>query len=100
MIKTLLLAMLATTTLFTLAVPAHAGDAPQRRVSYADLDLGSAAGRATLDGRIKRAVRDVCPAEDHALSALRASADCREDAMAGANTQIAALATTVRLASR
>lgn len=29
-------------------------------VSYADLDLGSADGRATLDGRIRVAARQVC----------------------------------------
>jgi UrcA family protein len=33
---------------------------PTATVSYADLDLGSAAGRARLDSRIRRAAKSLC----------------------------------------
>jgi len=45
------------------AMPAAANvphNATTRIVRYADLDLGSAAGRARLEQRIDAAVRDVC----------------------------------------
>ncbi len=43
--------------------PANAAEAPAARVqtvSYADLNLGNAAGRAALDQRIKAAAETVC----------------------------------------
>lgn len=101
MIKNLVLATLATTTLFTLAVPAQATEAPRRTVSYADLNLASAAGRATLEQRVQNAVRAVCPAATNTLADLRAAANCRRDALAGAQNKVAALASgSTRLAAR
>jgi UrcA family protein len=47
------------------ASPASANvprDAGTRIVSYADLDLSAASGRASLEQRIRGAVRDVCGA--------------------------------------
>lgn len=102
MIKNLVLATLATTTLFTLAVPAQANEAPRRTVSYADLDLASEAGRATLDRRVKIAVRSVCPAPmTQSLSDLRAAINCHRNALADAQTQIAGITSgSTRLAAR
>lgn len=49
--------------------------APQVRVvSYADLDLSSAAGQARLERRIQAAVRDVCGEANSADLARRQSA--------------------------
>lgn len=42
-----------------LAAPAPQG--PSVRVRYADLDLASPSGRATLESRVKAAVRQLCP---------------------------------------
>jgi UrcA family protein len=57
-----------------------------RTVSYADLDLSSAAGRGRLDQRVAAAVRAVCgtaaPADLRAAEAVR---DCRAATLAQAN---------------
>ena len=72
------------------ASPALAAPAAQTRiVTYADLDLGSAAGRATLDRRIGRAVRAVCgDAGIKDLNALRQVALCRDETRADAFAQL------------
>lgn len=44
----------------TLVGPAHAAEAPRVSVSFADLDLTSEAGRATLERRIDRAAEAAC----------------------------------------
>lgn len=55
------------------------------RVSYADLDLASEAGRARLDRRIANAARGICgnyqPNDLRIFSLVR---DCRADAIASA----------------
>ena len=62
------------------AAPADAGYSktghPSTSVSYADLDLGSAEGIATLDRRIERAVRKVCG--DRFLADLGERSDARK----------------------
>ncbi len=63
--KKLLLALAAVSA----AAPLAASERDTRqmaRIHYADLDLTSVAGKATLDQRIKIAVRDLC-AEDQQL---------------------------------
>ena len=68
------------------APPAPA--AQTRIVSYADLDLSSAAGRARLDQRIGAAVRAVCgraaPTDLNGLVQVQA---CREETLADATAQ-------------
>ncbi len=54
-----LVAAIAVTGLQTAAF-AGAPDARTASLSYAGLDLATPEGRQTLDGRIARAVRDVC----------------------------------------
>lgn len=55
------------------------------RVSYADLNLGSNAGQASLQRRIAGAARIVCVIEDSREMALQAATkDCRSDAIASA----------------
>lgn len=61
--KSLTLAFATAGLAATAAAPAFAAEAPAPRtalVSFADLDLGTAAGQRTLDKRIERAARSVC----------------------------------------
>lgn len=61
-------------------------------VSYADLDLTTEAGQATLDARIGAAVKEVCAKPDvtRNLKAMTAWADCRKSAAASAFEQVGA----------
>lgn len=61
-------------------------------VSYGDLDLTTAAGKATLDARIDAAVKEVCarPTTIRNLKVLDAWSDCRESAAASAFEQVGA----------
>jgi len=64
------------------ATPALAQDVPTRSIaiSYSDLDLGSAAGRDALDGRIRQAIRQVCGTASPAdLRGQNRVDDCREE---------------------
>ena len=64
-------------------------EAKSRIVSYADLDLGSAAGRDRLEARIDRAVRAVCGrASVKDLNALDQVLSCRAEALEDANAQL------------
>jgi len=60
---------------------AQDADVLQHHVSYADLDLSTAAGVATFNQRIDQAVVQVCPgSNEHDLHALRLTQTCRETA--------------------
>src|SRR3546814_13441364 len=50
-------------------------------VSYADLDLGTPAGVATLDGRIDRATRKVCGKAYMDLNTSHAVRQCRKETL-------------------
>lgn len=52
--------ILAAAALALVSAPATAQTAPTRNVEVGDLDLASAKGRATLDDRIRWAVKAVC----------------------------------------
>lgn len=73
---------------FGIANPVLAGDNDSRIVSYADLDLTTPAGQATLDGRLQAAVRQVCgrafPRDLHSVKAVR---NCRADTLSGVQAQ-------------
>jgi len=61
--KSLTLAFATAGLAATAAAPAFAAPEPGPRtaqVSFADLDLGTAAGQRTLDKRIEKAARSVC----------------------------------------
>lgn len=68
-------------------------------VRFADLDLSTAAGRATLDNRINRAARTVCWIENGNISGTEA---CRRESVANARAQLdrATPAQNIQLASR
>ncbi|MFC3712090.1 UrcA family protein [Sphingoaurantiacus capsulatus] len=71
------------------------------RVAYADLDLASAAGQATLDRRLDAAADSVCGQNGFVdLAGLRAIDACRGKAVAGARAQMmTAGAGTIQFAS-
>ncbi|MEL7197876.1 MAG: UrcA family protein [Pseudomonadota bacterium] len=82
--KTVLLAVFA---LFATANPASAATSENRSaVAYSDLNLASAAGRATLDHRIDKAVRAVC--RNGPTRSIRAAQQAR-DCMAEVKSRIA-----------
>jgi UrcA family protein len=88
------------TTAAIKAAPAFAeSPAPATNVSLvrtADLDLGSEAGRNTLDSRLVRAVRDVCgTASDADLEGQNAVRACREQTLAQARGRGALLVAAV-----
>ena len=64
-----------------------------QRVSYADLDLSSATGRAALERRIKQAVSRVCPGKPHIaqLKENNIHRACLDTAWSGARQQMAAI---------
>jgi UrcA family protein len=62
---------------------------PTATISYADLDLGTAAGRARLDSRIRRAAKHLCLDEGVRDLADRLNQKaCLNFAVAGARPQI------------
>lgn len=72
------------------ATPARAETMVSQRVSHADLDLTSEAGRIRLQQRIRWAARSVCgantPSEPIRASSIRR---CTNEAMDGAGRQVA-----------
>ncbi len=60
MTKTLTTFAAAALTLAGLTTTAHAAPAPTQSVSYADLDLSSAAGVDSLNRRVRAAAKAVC----------------------------------------
>lgn len=70
------------------ALAAPAAAAPTRVVSYADLNLASAAGRAALGARVDAAVRAVCgEATPIDLDGVRQVELCRDETLAAVNGQ-------------
>ncbi|MEL7043900.1 MAG: UrcA family protein [Pseudomonadota bacterium] len=61
-------------------------------VSYADLNIGSEAGMATLLGRIERAANEVCGSTNYRLAGglnqASLNAQCKEEAIAAALSQL------------
>ena len=79
MLKFLSIAALLVTA--TAANAQDASPAPNLRVSYADLDLTRAAGRATFAGRIRRVVSELCHSQQQhrALVDQMASHRCERE---------------------
>lgn len=75
-----LTAAAALAALLVTAAPAHAGE-KQALVTYADLDLTHAAGRAALDRRIAAAATRVCRADSRDLARKLAERRCRGKAL-------------------
>jgi UrcA family protein len=65
--------------------------APVLRISYADLNLSTAAGRATLERRVRVAVSRLCHVEDHVpLTQRMAASRCRQETLMRGRATIAA----------
>jgi UrcA family protein len=65
--------------------------APSIRVSYADLDLSQAAGRATLETRVNRAVNRLCAMPSVAnIQAMNSYRACRKSAWTSVRPQLVA----------
>lgn len=79
-----------------------AHDRVTARIVHADLDLGTAEGRAALKTRIDRAVRRACLFSRHGgISAMRDTLRCRDEMLRDADVQVAAIPPrTVKLATR
>jgi UrcA family protein len=91
MIKTLVSVALAAAAVS--AAPAAAQmkydkNVREQVVSYADLNLGSAAGRSTLDRRIRTAARSVCGMPLSGLPEVREVQACRVAAMGAAKAEV------------
>lgn len=80
------------TVLLSHAAPAAAGAEVQTRVSYADLDLGRAAGRVALRQRIRLAAHELCGTDEVMLDfkGMRLNERCIAEAIAAAAFQIPA----------
>jgi UrcA family protein len=89
-------ALFATSLTILSANPAQAAT---RHVSYADLDLSTASGRAIMDQRIGRAASSVCFAQYRDLQLAGA---CRSDTVARAKADLdqAIRRNTVQVAAR
>ena len=106
--RTILSLLIAAATLAPAGLAAQpAADAEQAsiRVSFADLDLSSPAGRATFDRRIDRAIDVLCGQPDRNLDMATPVFKCRAAARASASPQrqlavAAAQRSTIQLAAR
>jgi UrcA family protein len=74
--------MVATSATVLFATPSQAAE---KRVAYGDLDLTTAAGRATLDRRINKAAHAVCWIENGNITA---SEMCRRESVANAHKAV------------
>jgi UrcA family protein len=82
------------------AQPAMAGE-PVETISYADLDLGTATGRAKLRMRVDSALRRLCD-EGVTMADVKAkhAGSCRLEAGAAGDQQALAMVTGSKLAKR
>lgn len=82
---------ISSVTLIATAGPVQA--ATTARVSYADLNLGTSAGRAMMKARVATAARQLCGADDgkRTLQDLRTVSRCRQEVVMSATPQIAAV---------
>ncbi len=78
-------------------LPSAAASAAERRVSYADLDLTTPAGRAAIDARIRAAASRICLRDNRNLSqAVACSRESAAQARAELDRRLAAVQVAVR----
>jgi len=80
--------LLAVTTFAPDSARAAEPETRSKRVSYADLNLRSEAGRVTLMRRVKAAAKQVCDSGNGSLPLHRPSQRCVKTAVSGALAQI------------
>ncbi len=84
-------------TVITLAAATPINAATPVKVAYGDLNLASAQGVQTFNGRVRVAAREVC---NHGVSAVDA-ASCRSRTIAAAQSKVAMTSDAgIQLASR
>ncbi|MFS0770776.1 UrcA family protein [Sphingomonas sp. 1P08PE] len=66
-------------------------EAVRVRIAHADLDLSAAAGRATLQTRIERAVRNACRSSFRGVDGVIDQSRCRAEMLRDADVQVAAI---------
>jgi UrcA family protein len=77
---------LAVTPMAALVTPAHA--AGQERVYVSDLNMASAAGKATFDQRVDHAVRHFCSTEHDLTQRAACQSAVRDEANAKASSNL------------
>ena len=77
-------AALIATACLSIAVAPAAAASTSKTVSYADLNLGNAQGRAALNARIKAAARSVCRVDSSNLQARTTETQCIKAAIRSA----------------
>ena len=80
-------AIAAFATLAAPAVAAPVNETVSIPISYADLNLASPEGAASLERRIRRAVTNICGSAADGLSRRAAMVRCRKDALRDAKGQ-------------
>jgi UrcA family protein len=80
-----------TVATLALATPLHAAPADDEVVTVmiGDLDLASADGAARFDRRVRAAARSICGTMPADLNMQKQVADCQEEVIAGARTELA-----------
>lgn len=87
----------AAATLTTTSAPAFAEES-RAIVYYADLNLGTSAGRETLEGRFRAAARKVCGAVPSVqVREIQQVRECQTNAMAQAWNQVTATASSSQI---
>ena len=77
------------TLAFATPLRAAPADEDAVTVTIGDLDLSTAEGAARFDRRVRRAARSVCGTMPAGLDMQRQVADCQEEVIAGARTELA-----------
>lgn len=92
-----MIAALIVASAFVVPTVSQAAQSSSVRVSYADLNLASQSGVSVLERRIESAAVVVCEFEDsRQIDLARATIACRDDAVAGAQPQLAAALAAAR----
>ena len=81
-------------TLTATSVPALAEEPRQLIVQYSDLDIAAPAGRASLNARIRTAVRQYCGVPGLPVKEAKLTRDCNETVAAQAWDQVTATASS------
>jgi UrcA family protein len=89
MIRSIIISAFLSSSIVSLAAPCMAQEESSVSVSFADLNLGSKDGAATLERRVARAVNEVCGSVDPRDLAVAADVrKCQTKAWAGARPKM------------
>jgi UrcA family protein len=83
--------LFASTASATSPIVMRAGDPPEARVNYLDVDVHSAAGRSTVERRIRSASEQLCiddQVDPALLQPMKRFTDCYNLAVSSGNSQL------------